>query len=161
MKRPDKAIDDLAPRAMTPGRGEILRPGRDGVIVACGLMVAAALQASDRLALRGIEAGVVNMPTIKPLDETLVVEAARGTRLIVAAENHSIVGGLGSAIAETLLEAGVAAGFARVGVQDRFAEGGSTPYLQAKFGLNAEAIIEAYGRAAQRRDAIRADVSAI
>jgi transketolase len=161
MKRPDQANPDLAPRGLTPGRGEILRSGRDGAIVACGLMVAAALQAADQLAEQGIDAGVINMATIKPLDETLVVEAARRTRLIVAAENHSVVGGLGSAIAETLLEAGVAVGFARVGVQDRFAEGGSTPYLHAKFGLDAKAIVAAYKRAAQRRKAMRADISVL
>jgi transketolase len=160
MKRPDNPLADLVPRGLTPGRGEILRLGRDGVIVACGVMVAAAIEASDRLAANGSDVGVVNMPTIKPLDETLILDAARRTELIVAAENHSIVGGLGSAIAETLLEAGVAAGFARVGVQDRFAEGGSTSYLHAKFGLTADAIVQAYGRAAQRRKIMRTPVSA-
>jgi transketolase len=160
MKRPDKPTADLATRELTSGRGEILRPGRDGVIIACGLMVAAALEASNRLAAKGIDAGVVNMATIKPLDQTLVIEAARRTRLIVVAENHSIVGGLGSAVAETLLEAGVSTGFARVGVQDRFAEGGSTPYLHAKFGLDADAIVEVYGRAGERRNAMRADFHA-
>ncbi|WP_158814613.1 transketolase family protein [Methylocapsa sp. S129] len=160
MKRPDTAIPGLLPRSLTPGKGEILRLGRDGVIIACGVMVAAAMEASRRLAANGIDAGVVNMPTIKPLDETLVVESARRTGLIVVAENHSIIGGLGSAIAETLLEAGVSTGFARVGIQDRFAEGGSTPYLHAKFGLTADAIVEAYERAAGRRKAMLASSSA-
>jgi transketolase len=154
MKRPDRAIAELSPRGLTSGRGEVLRSGRDGVIVACGVMVAAALEASSRLAAGGIEVGVVNMPTIKPLDEALVVESARRTGLIVSAENHSVVGGLGSAIAETLLEAGVPTGFARVGVLDRFAEGGSTAYLQSKFGLTADAIVEAFGRASEKRKAM-------
>ena len=154
MKRPDKAIADLAPRGLTPGKGEIVRSGRDGVIVACGLMVGVAMEASTRLAERGIDAAVVNMPTIKPLHEALLLEFAWRTKLVVTAENHSIIGGLGSAVAETLLEAGVAAGFARVGVQDRFAEGGSTPYLQAKFGLMADAIVSAYERAGDHRKAM-------
>jgi len=76
------------------------------------------------------------------------------------AENHSIIGGLGSAVAETLLEAGVAAGFARVGVADRFAEGGSTSYLQTKYGLDAAAIVAAFRRASTQRDAMRVPTAA-
>jgi transketolase len=155
MKRPDAGAPIGAPRALTPGRGEVLRPGSDGTIFACGISVAAALQAADALAAEGIEAGVVNMATIKPLDEALVVDCARHTGLVVTAENHTIIGGLGSAIAETLMEAGVAAGFARAGVADRFAEGGSTPYLQAKYGLDAPAIVAAYRLASTRRQALR------
>jgi transketolase len=155
MKRPDAGAPALEPRALTVGRGEVLRAGRDGTIIACGLSVVGALRAADVLAKDGIEAGVVNMATIKPLDESLVVECARRTGLIVVAENHSIIGSLGSAVAETLLEAGVAAGFARVGVADRFAEGGSTSYLQAKYGLDAAAIVEAFRSASKRRDAMR------
>ena len=155
MKRPDAGAPIGAPRALTPSRGEVLRPGGDGTIFACGISVAAALQAADALAAERIEAGVVNMATIKPLDEALVVDRARRTGLVVTAENHTIIGGLGSAIAETLMEAGVAAGFARVGVADCFAEGGSTPYLQAKYGLDAPAIIAAYHLASTRRQALR------
>lgn len=155
MKRPDAAAPAPPARALTPGRGEVLKPGRDGAIIACGLSVAAALQAADALAAEGIDVGVVNMATVKPLDETLVVECARAAGVIVVAENHTIVGGLGSAVAETLLEAGIPVGFARVGVADRFAEGGSTPYLQAKYGLDWEAIVAAYRRASERRLALR------
>jgi transketolase len=160
MKRPDAGAPMLEPRALTVGRGEVLRSGRDGTIIGCGLSIAAGLRAAEVLAKEGIEAGVVNMATIKPLDETLVVECARRTGLIVAAENHSIIGGLGSAVAETLLEAGVAVGFARVGVADRFAEGGSTSYLQTKYGLDAVAIVAAYRRASTRRDAMRVPTAA-
>ncbi len=151
MKRPDGAVASLQPRGIRRGRGDILRTGADGTIVACGLMVSAAVQAADILARQGKEVGVVNMPTIKPLDTDLVIDLASRTGVVVTAENHSIVGGLGSAVAETLLEAAVPVGFARVGVQDTFAEGGTTPYLQAKFGLTAEAIVQAYIRAAGKR----------
>jgi transketolase len=153
MKRPDAGAPVREARPLKAGRGEILRPGRDGTIIACGISVAAALQAAETLAVEGIDAGVVNMATVKPLDAPLVVACARKTGVIVTAENHSIIGGLGSAVAETLLEAGVAVGFERVGVRDCFAEGGSTPYLQTKYGLDAPAIAAAFRRAAERRAA--------
>ena len=80
------------------------------------------------------------MNTIKPLDTDLVISEAKRTGCVITAENHSIVGGLGSAIAETLLEAGVHTNFTRVGVKDTFAEGGSTPFLFDKYGLSARHI---------------------
>jgi transketolase len=150
MKRPEKPIASLAPRPLIPGRGEVLRDGCNGTVIACGVSTLAAMEAAERLALEGVELGVVNMATIKPLDRELVIASARRTGLVVAAENHTIVGGLGSAIAETLMEAGVVAAFARVGVADRFAEGGSTEYLQSKYGLDADAIVAAYRRLAKR-----------
>jgi transketolase len=134
--------------------GEVLRRGPDGTILACGLMVSAALEAAETLRKDGRDVSVVNMATLKPLDAALVVELARTTGIVVTAENHSIIGGLGSAVAETLMEAGVPAGFARVGIQDTFAEGGTTPYLHAKYGLAAGDIVAAYGRAAAQRTAI-------
>jgi transketolase len=151
LKRPDGPLAGLQARGIRLGVGEVLRSGADGAIIACGLTVAAALEAADLLAAEGEKVSVVNMATIKPLDSDLVIDLARRTGLIVTAENHSIIGGLGSAVAETLLEAAVPIGFARVGVRDRFGEGGTTPYLQAKFGLTAKAIVEAYERAAERR----------
>ena len=150
MKRPEKAVD-VGPRPLTVGCGETLREGGDGTVIACGVSVAAALEAAERLSGDGVALGVVNMATIKPLDRDLVVACARRTGLIVAAENHTIIGGLGSAIAETLIEAGVSAAFARVGVADCFAEGGSTPYLQSKYGLDGDAIVAAFRRLAGRR----------
>jgi transketolase len=153
MKRPESAVIDLAARALTVGKGESLRPGDDGTIVACGISVDAGLQAAEELARDGHKVGVVNMASIKPLDEVLVIECARRTGLMIAAENHSIIGGLGSAVAETLAEAGVTVAFARVGIADRFAEGGSTPYLQEKYGLDSKAIVAAYYRAHAKRAA--------
>lgn len=105
-----------------------------------------ALIAADALAADGIQASVVDMASIKPLDEDMILERAATTGAIVTAENHSIIGGLGSAVAETLIEAGVGLPFERIGIKDRFCEGGTTPYLMNKFGLDHLAI----GAAARR-----------
>ena len=94
---------------------------------------------------------VANVSSLKPLDEATVLALAGLTGTVVTAENHSIVGGLGSAVAEVIAESGLRVGFDRVGVRDRFAEGGSTPYLLAKYGLDADAIVAAFRRARQRR----------
>lgn len=139
--RPEREV------ALVIGRGQTLREGAHGVVFACGLMVQAALTAASLLAKDGIELCVVNLPTIKPLDRELVIAQARRCSVVVTAENHTILGGLGSAVAETLMEAGVRAAFTRVGIPDTFAEGGSTPYLLKKYGLTAEAIVAAFLRA--------------
>jgi transketolase len=157
LKRPDGSLEGLEPRPLAVGEGEILREGRDGAVVACGLMAEKAMAAAAELAGEGVELTIVAISTIKPLDEKLVVSLARKLGLVVVAENHSILGGLGSAVAESLLEAGVSAAFERVGVRDRFAEGGSTPYLQAKYGLDAAAIVNAYRRASAKRGGTRMD----
>jgi transketolase len=153
LKRPDasQSLEGLQPRPLTVGKGEILREGAHGAVIACGLMAEKAMAAAAELAGEGAELTVVAVSTIKPLDENLVTSLARKVGLIVTAENHSILGGLGSAVAETLLEAGAPVAFERVGVRDRFAEGGSTPYLQAKYGLDTAAIVNAYRRAAAKR----------
>ncbi|MFG5410015.1 transketolase C-terminal domain-containing protein [Piscinibacter sakaiensis] len=117
-----------------------LRLRRADAPLPAGALVQPALDAAARLAPLGREVAVVNVHTIKPLDVETVVAMARRCRVVLTAENHSIIGGLGSAVAEALMEAGVAARFDRVGVRDTFAEGGSTPYLFRKYGLDAEAI---------------------
>jgi transketolase len=122
-------------------RVRVLRPGSDVVIVASGMMLAAALTAARTLEEHGLSAGVVNAPVIKPLDADGVVAACRGARAVVTAENHSVVGGLGSAVAEALAEAGIGVPLRRVGVQDRFAESGSRAYLFAKYGLDAATVV--------------------
>lgn len=142
MKRADARPEREQPLVI--GRGQILREGTHGVVFACGLMVQAALTAASRLSAEGIELGVINLPTIKPLDRELVIAQARRVPVVLTAENHTILGGLGSAVAETLMEAGIHAAFRRVGIQDTFAEGGSTPYLLKKYGLTAEAIVSAF-----------------
>ena len=141
MRRADGPLPDaFAQRSLSPGHIDVRRTGSDAVVFACGLMVGIAEDVAARLARRGRSVAVVDVATIKPLDTAGIVEWAQRTGRVVVAENHSIIGGLGSAIAETLMEAGVAARFRRVGVRDTFAEGGSTPYLFAKYGLDAAAV---------------------
>jgi transketolase len=125
------------------GRAELVRDGGDLAIFACGLMVTLALDVAADLAAEGCEAAVVNVPTLKPLDGELIAAVAARTGAVVSAENHSVIGGLGSAIADELLSAGVHARFAKVGIADTFAEGASAPYLFEKYGLSAAAIKEA------------------
>lgn len=124
------------------GKMQVLREGGDGLIVACGMMVEIALRAADRLKRDGLSVSVVDMPTIKPIDPDLS-HLARSVPAVVTVENHSIIGGLGSAVAEMLMEDGVNTGFRRVGVRDCFAEGGSTAYLFQKYGLSEQAIVDA------------------
>lgn len=147
------APEPLRPSPLVRGRLDVLRDGNEGVIFACGLMCAAAEEAASRLAAEGLSVAVANVSTLKPLDEAGIVALATRCRTVVTAENHSVIGGLGSAVAESLLERGVHADFERVGVRDVFAEGGSTPYLLARYGLDAAAIVAAFHRARERRRA--------
>ncbi len=137
--KPDETIP-LVPLEL--GKGLIVREGTDVAILACGSMVAQALAAADQLAGQGISATVANMASLKPFDTALVERLARTHPAMITAENHSIIGGLGSAVAETLALAGVATRFAMIGVRDVFAEGGTTPYLMEKYGLTARHIVE-------------------
>lgn len=130
------------------GRMRVLRSGADGVIVACGMMVDVALRASDMLAMEGRQVGVVDMATIKPVDPALA-DLGRQVPVVITAENHSIIGGLGSAVAELFCEAGVRTRFRRAGVADCFAEGGTTPYLFEKYGLSAAALAQTFRQAAR------------
>lgn len=122
------------------GRIQPLRSGRDALLLASGLTVQPALAARELLAAQGIDAGVANVHTLKPLDEDFVRDAARGYPLLVTVENHSIVGGLGAAVAEVLAEAGTGTRLLRLGVRDAFAEGASLPYLFRKHGLDEQGI---------------------
>ena len=140
MKRPETTPDTFTPEPLEIGKGVIRREGSDVTIISAGLCVKEALDAADRLAQDGFEARVVDMASLKPIDEALIIESAQKTGAIVTAENHSIIGGLGSAVAETLMEAGMGLPFERVGVRDQFCEGGTTPYLMEKFGLDSKAI---------------------
>lgn len=125
------------------GRAIPLREGSQASIIATGTMVHPALQAHDRLKERGIQVRVLDVHTIKPLDVAAVRRAAEETGRIVTAEEHSVIGGLGSAVAEVLAEAGVGR-LARVGVQDTFCtEVASYPELCAKYGLTADGIEQA------------------
>lgn len=125
------------------GEAEVLVPGDDVALFASGMMLAAALAAARVLGGHGLSVSVINVPTIKPLDVATVEGAAAGARIVVTAENHTIVGGLGSAVAETLAEAGLGRPLRRVGLRDTFAEGSLTaPYLFSKYGLSTQALIQ-------------------
>lgn len=141
---------DMEDLPLEIGKGYVLRNGPDGVIFAAGAMVKGALSAAEELMKTGDNVTVVNMSSIKPLDSRLVVELAAAKRHVVSAENHTIVGGLGSAIAELLMESGVRCGFQRVGLADRFAEGGTTNYLFQKFGLGSDDIVKAFATVKMR-----------
>jgi transketolase len=129
-------------------RAQVLRGGNDCdvCIIAAGMMIPMALAAAGTLADNGLRATVINVPVIKPLDTATVVTAARQSRILITAENHTIVGGLGSAVAENLAEAGVGVPLRRVGIADVFAESGSREFLFSKYGLSTQAIIDAAWR---------------
>jgi transketolase len=125
------------------GQAEVLVPGDDVALFASGMMLAAALAAARALVDHAVSVSVINVPTIKPLDAATVRDAAAGARVAVTAENHSIIGGLGSAVAETIAEAGLGRPLRRVGLRDTFAEGSLTaPYLFDKYGLSTRTLIE-------------------
>lgn len=132
------------------GKGQVLTDGDDVSIIATGLMVDEALKAKDILAKQGISARVVNMATIKPIDKALVIESAKKTGCIVTAEEHSIIGGLGSAVAEVLSEE-CPTPMVRVGVNDTFGESGPAWELLKKYGLSAENIAKAAASAIAKK----------
>jgi Transketolase, C-terminal subunit len=126
----------------TLGKGCVVAKGCDVTIFASGIMVAEAMMARDELLVEGVSAEVIDIHTIKPLDEELVIKSASKTKAVVVAENHSIIGGLGSAISETLGEHKPTL-IQRVGVKDHFGEVGLTPFLKEKYGLTKKEIIAA------------------
>lgn len=125
----------------TIGKANVLHEGTDVTIIAAGLMVHEALSAAAELEKQGISARVVDMFTVKPIDVQCVVESAKRTGAIVTAENHSVTGGLGSAVAEVLAE-NCPVPLERVGVREEFGEVGPQDYLQERFGLTAKVICE-------------------
>lgn len=124
------------------GKGNVLRPGRDVTVIATGIMVAEAMEAASQLAEEGVDVRVIDMHTIKPLDVDLVVEAAKETGKIVTAEEHSVIGGLGSAVAEVLCTKQPAK-MIMVGQQDTYGESGKPDELKEKYGMTADAIVAA------------------
>ena len=123
------------------GKGEVLKDGTDVAIIANGLMVYEALVAAEELAKDGINAMVINMATIKPLDEELVLEAAKKCGKIITAEEHSVIGGLGEAVASLLSEK-LPTPVKRIGVNDEFGHSGPAGALLKQFGLSAENIVK-------------------
>lgn len=123
------------------GKGSVLRQGNDITLVATGMMVQQALQAATTLSEQGIEVSVINIHTIKPLDEALILEYAKKSKLVVTCEEHSKFGGLGSAVAETLSK-NHPVKMAMVAVNDTFGESGTPNALIEKYGLTAKYIIK-------------------
>lgn len=121
------------------GKGLILTEGRDVTLIASGIMTATALDAQRQLEKQGISVQVIDPITIKPLDEDLILRSAAATGAVVTAENHSVIGGLGSAVAELLLEK-LPVPMYRVGVRDRFGQTGTVDYLRKEYQLTAQDI---------------------
>lgn len=123
------------------GKGVVLREGKDVAIIATGLPVANCLEAAEKLAAEGIEARVINIHTIKPLDEELVAAAAKETGKVVTVEEHSVIGGLGSAVCDVLC-AQAPAKVLKIGINDTYGESGPAAELVKKYGLDADSIYE-------------------
>ncbi|MBC8008132.1 MAG: transketolase family protein [Prolixibacteraceae bacterium] len=125
------------------GRARLLRDGTDVLIISSGIMTMRALEAADLLRGDATEVAVLHCPTIKPLDvESIVREASVAARLVVVAENHSVIGGLGEAIAGVLLRAGVAPAFRQIGLPDAFLDAGALPTLHDRYGISAQAVAQ-------------------
>ncbi len=123
------------------GKAQRLTDGSDVLFVSSGLMTMRALEAAERLAKDKVSAAVLHVSTIKPLDTaTILAEASNGGRLIVAVENHSVVGGLGEAVGALLMRSGVSARFRQIGLPDAFLDAGALPTLHERYGLTAEAV---------------------
>ncbi|MCD8121065.1 MAG: transketolase family protein [Clostridiales bacterium] len=120
-----------------PGKANVMKEGSDVCLIACGLMVPVALKAAEELESQGISTAVVNMHTIKPIDEDVILKMNENCKAIVTVEEHSIIGGLGSAVSEVLAGHN-GAKFARVGIQDKFGKSGKPDQLFEAYGLTAE-----------------------
>ena len=125
------------------GKAKLLRGGKDALIISSGFMTMRALETVEKLRSDRVDVGVLHVPTIKPLDEeTIVREASRSGRLVIVAENHSIVGGLGEAVAGVLLRAGVTPPFRQIALPDAFLDAGALPTLHDKYGISTAAMTQ-------------------
>ena len=123
------------------GKAKVVRPGTDVLFVSAGLMTMRVLEAAAELEKDGISAAVLHSPTIKPLDEaTILAEAGKGGRLVIVAENHSVIGGLGEAVAAMLLRNDRAPKFRHIGLPDEFLDAGALPTLHERYGISTSAI---------------------
>ena len=134
-------INDTPDYKFELGKGVVLREGKDVTIIATGLPVSECLAAADKLAADGVDAKVINIHTIKPLDEDLVVKAAKETGKVVTVEEHSVIGGLGSAVCDVLSEK-CPTQVMKIGINDTFGESGPAVELIKKYGLDADSIYE-------------------
>lgn len=124
------------------GQGNILKEGKDILIIAAGQLVSEALDCAEELEKEEYSVEVIDMFTIKPLDEKLLIKEAKGKSKIVTIENHSIYGGLGSAVSEVIAENGISVPVKRIGVKEKFGQVGTAEFLQEEFGLTAKQIKE-------------------
>ena len=132
-------INENADYKFEIGKGVVLREGKDATIVATGICVAEALAAAEKLAADGIDAEVINIHTIKPLDEETVLASAKKTGKVITVEEHSVIGGLGSAVCDALC-AKLPTPVLKIGMNDMFGESGSAGALVKKYGLDADGI---------------------
>lgn len=146
------SVDDVmsTETVFLPGRSSMLLEGEDVTIIACGIMVSAALKAANILREDGISARVINMSSIKPIDQNTILESAKLTKSIVTCEEHSIIGGLGAAVAEVLVK-NYPVPMEMVGVQDSFGESGTPDELLTKYGLTEADIVAAVKRVIKRK----------
>jgi transketolase len=136
------------------GKADVLKTGKDATIIACGIMVGMALKASEELSHEGLAVGVINMSTIKPIDADAVISAAQESGAVVTAEEHSVIGGLGSAVAEVLGE-GCPVPMKRIGVKDTFGCSGKPDELLKHYGLTVEDIKGAVKEVFDRKAKVR------
>ena len=132
-------INDKPDYKFEIGKGQLVREGKDVTIVATGIMVDSAIGAAEKLAAEGIDAEIINICTIKPIDKDIIIKSAQKTGKVVTCEEHSVIGGLGSAVCEVLSEE-CPVKVKRVGMQDVFGESGSASELIHKYGLDAEGV---------------------
>ena len=147
-KKQEKVYDEI--KDFTLGKAITVREGNDATVIASGIMVSRAIEAADILKEEGVSVRVLNMHTWKPIDEEAIIKAVKETGVLVTAENHSTNGGLGSAVAEVVVEK-CPAPIEMIGVRDSFGEVGKLPYLSERFGLTAKDIVEATKRALSRK----------
>ena len=123
------------------GKAKMLRDGNDVLIISSGIMTMRALETAKALASDKVDVAVLHVPTIKPLDtETIIREAKRTGRMVVVAENHTVIGGLGEAVATTLLSAGVSCTFKQIALPDEFLDAGALPTLHDRYGISTNAM---------------------
>jgi len=123
------------------GKAKLLRDGKDVLMISSGFMTMRSLEAAEALRKDGIDVAVLHCPTIKPLDEaTILAEARRSGRLVVVAENHSVIGGLGEAVATLLMRSSVSAAFRQIALPDQFLDAGALPTLHDRYGISADRI---------------------
>ena len=133
------------------GKAHLIRQGEHLVLISTGLMTERALRAADLLLAEGVRAGVLHVPTLKPLDEQAICRASRETGAVLTLENHSVIGGLGSAVTDTLCRAGLSVAIEKTGIRDHFVECGSVPYLNDKHGLSVRHVVQEAKKVLSRR----------